>query len=240
MFFCRSWASHHSEDGDPRLHASSHPGDAGELRRSGEWSLRQPAQWCTPRQLQPQSVPELCPKQSTHTITVVTVHRFKFSWCSPSPPSAAWWGGAKEERLDPEHGGPGQPPPLLPHKTSPPDLLSLTLELTPRVWGGKAKTGQGNFDASKRPHCKHCWWLVLLHPSLRLVERNWDVLETCKSRMRHCGTNRNKENTNTRHFSVELWGRLQGWGLWKDSHPQRLFLSSLKKTDFIQRIYNYI
>lgn len=62
VFTCRSRASHHSEDGDPRLHASSHSGDAGELRRSGEWSLRQPAQWCPSRQLQPQSVPELCPK----------------------------------------------------------------------------------------------------------------------------------------------------------------------------------
>lgn len=87
VFWCRSRASHHSEDGDPRLHASSHPGDAGELRRSGEWSLRQPAQWCTARQLQPQSVPELCPKQSTHTVTVVTVHPFEFSWCSAYLPS---------------------------------------------------------------------------------------------------------------------------------------------------------
>lgn len=100
MFSCRSWASHHSEDGDPRLHASSHPGDVGELWRSGERCYKQPAQWCTPRQLQPQSVPQLGPKQSTHTITVVTVHLLKFSWCSLSPPSAAWWGGAKEEGLN--------------------------------------------------------------------------------------------------------------------------------------------
>lgn len=28
---CRSGARHHTEDGDPWIHAASHPGDAGEL-----------------------------------------------------------------------------------------------------------------------------------------------------------------------------------------------------------------
>lgn len=33
--FLRSRASDHTEDGDSRFHASTHPGDAGELRRCG-------------------------------------------------------------------------------------------------------------------------------------------------------------------------------------------------------------
>lgn len=67
----RSGASHHPEDGDPRLHAPPHSGDAGELGRPGERRCGQPAQRSAAGQLQPQPVAQLCPKQSSHTITIV-------------------------------------------------------------------------------------------------------------------------------------------------------------------------
>lgn len=68
---CRSRASHHPEDGDPRLHAPPHSGDARELGRPGERSNGQPAQRSATGQLQPQFVAQLRPKQSSHTITIV-------------------------------------------------------------------------------------------------------------------------------------------------------------------------
>lgn len=67
----RSRASHHPEDGDPRLHAPPHSGDARELGRPGERSSGQPAQRSATGQLQPQPVAQLRPKQSGHTITIV-------------------------------------------------------------------------------------------------------------------------------------------------------------------------
>lgn len=78
MYFslCRSWTRYHAEDGDPWLHATSHPRDAGELRGTGKWGCRQQDQRRPPRKLQSQSVPQLCPKQSSHTIAVVTAHLF--------------------------------------------------------------------------------------------------------------------------------------------------------------------
>lgn len=40
---CRGRACHHPQDGDPRLHATTHPGDAGELGGSGKRCCRRPA-----------------------------------------------------------------------------------------------------------------------------------------------------------------------------------------------------
>lgn len=68
---CRSRESHHSEDGDPRLHAPTHSGDARELGRPGERGNGQPAQRSATGQLQPQPVAQLRPKQSSHAITIV-------------------------------------------------------------------------------------------------------------------------------------------------------------------------
>lgn len=76
---CRGRACHHSEDGDPWLHAPSHPGDAGELGRFGKRSDGQPELWSTARKLQPQSVPQLRPKQSSYTITVEDMNSFFLS-----------------------------------------------------------------------------------------------------------------------------------------------------------------
>ncbi|CAB1341564.1 unnamed protein product, partial [Coregonus sp. 'balchen'] len=66
-----SGASDHSEDGDPRLHAPTHPGDAGELRGSGgPGGQRGPLQRRRgpTRQLQPQPVPQLSPQQPACTL----------------------------------------------------------------------------------------------------------------------------------------------------------------------------
>lgn len=133
---CRSWACNHAEDGDSRLHATSHPGDAGELRRSGKRSRRRTTQRRPPRQLQPQPVPQLCPKQSSYTIAVVTAHVFIFIFslcCALSPPinvlKRRGEGGGSSWPLTAEHRRPAEPT-----TSSPTTKIPISWSAFPSLW----------------------------------------------------------------------------------------------------------
>ncbi|XP_067397363.1 retinoic acid receptor alpha isoform X2 [Emydura macquarii macquarii] len=96
-------ASDHAEDGDPRFHAASHPGDAGELRGPGHagravGGLPREQLGAAPRQLQPQPVVQLEQKQPGHPLAVTPrlAPASGRRYCSLLPGPRATW-RAKEE-----------------------------------------------------------------------------------------------------------------------------------------------
>lgn len=254
----RSWACHHPEDGNPRLHAPSHPGDAGELRRSGKWCRRWPDQWCPPRQLQPQFVPQLCPKQSSHTIAVVTAHLFIFPHVAlrllPRRSKEEGWRRGALTLTEPAASS---------ATTQIPTSWSAfpSLRNTVLTWG---EVRPGHAGATG------CLWettpltLLMTPPpspstllpsppfSKRLTETKSEHNSAAETSfdwkwewVGHRGTNNmDKDNalndlTNTRHFFLVLWGRLQAWDLSEDppllKDSGSILFFQLQKTDFVQK-----